>query len=60
MHHLAHNMTKLCHSRTKLCHSRGQGSVGWEGDPMYNCLGEETLSIIVGRGGELFICQRVD
>ena len=53
MHHLANSMTKLCHGRE-------QDSAGWEGDPMYNCSGEETVFIIVGRGGDLFVCQRVD
>ena len=53
MHHLAH-------STTKLCHSREQDSAGWEGIPMYTCLEEEAVFIIVGRGGDMFICQRVD
>ena len=53
MHHLAH-------STTKLCHNRKQDSAGWAGVPMFNCLRKEAVFIIVGRGGDLFICQRVD
>ena len=53
MHHLANSMTKLCHCRE-------QDSAGWEGVPMYDCLGEEAVFIIVGRGWDLFVCQRVD
>ena len=53
MHHLANSMTKLCHGRE-------QDSAGWEGAHMYDCLGEEAVSLIVGRGGVLFVCQRVD
>ena len=34
--------------------------VGGGGISMYNCLGEEAVFIIVGRGWDLFICQRVD
>ena len=27
---------------------------------MYDCSGEEAVLIIVGRGWDLFVCQRVD
>ena len=53
MHHLANSMTKLCHARE-------QDSAGWEGVPMYYCLGEEAVFILDGRGVDLFVCQRVD
>ena len=53
MHHLASIMTKLCHGRE-------QDSAGWVGVPMYDCSGEEAVVIIIGRGWDLFICQRVD
>ena len=45
---------------TKLCHGREQDSAGWEGIPKYDCWREGAVFIIVGRGGDLFICQRVD
>ena len=52
MHHLANSMTKLSHGRE-------QDSAGWEGVPMYDYFGEEAVFIIVGRGGDLFVWQRV-
>ena len=36
MHHLANSMTKVHRGRE-------QGSAGWEGVPMYDCLGEEAI-----------------
>ena len=27
---------------------------------MYDCSGEDSIFIKVGRGGDLFVCQRVD
>ena len=53
MLHLASNMANLCHGWE-------QDSAGWEGVPIYGCSREEAVSIIAGRGGDLFICQRVD
>ena len=53
MHHLSN-------SKTKLYHGREQDSANWEGVPMHDCLGEEAAFIIVGRGGDLFVCQRVE
>ena len=53
-------MHQLANSMTKLYHGREQDSAGWKGVQMYDCLGEEAVFIIVGRGGELFVCQRVD
>ena len=48
MHHLAND-----YSITKLCHSREQDSAGMEGVPMYDCLGEEAVFMIVV---EVWIC----
>ena len=45
---------------TKLCLGREQDSAGWEGVPMNDCSGEEAVFIIVGIGGDLFVCQRLD
>ena len=45
---------------TKLWHGREQDSAGWEGISIYDCSGEEAVFIIVGRGGDLLVCQRVD
>ena len=53
MHHLVNNMTKMCHGRE-------QDSAGWDLVPMYDCSGEEAAFIIISRGGDLFVCQRVD
>ena len=53
MHHLANSMTKLCHQGE-------QDVAGLKGVPKYDCSGEEAVFIIVGRGGDLFVCQRVD
>ena len=46
--------------RNKVFHGREQDSAGWEGVPMYDRSGEEVVFIIVGRGWDLFVCQRVD
>ena len=53
MHHLSDSMTKLCHGRK-------QGGAGSKCVPIYACSGEEAVLVIVGGGGDLFICQRVD
>ena len=53
MHHLAHSMTKLCQSRE-------QDNAGWEGIPVYDSSGENAAFIVVCRGGDLLVCQRVD
>ena len=50
----------LANSMNKLCHGREQDSAGWEGVPTYDSLVEEAVFIIVGRVGDLFVCQRVD
>ena len=53
MHHLAHSMPKLCQGRE-------QDNAGWEGIPVYDSSGEKAVFIVVCRGGDLLICQRVD
>ena len=53
-------MDHLTNSMAYLCHSGEQDSAGLEGVPIYGCSGEEAVSIIADRGGDLFICQRVD
>ena len=53
MHHLAHSMTKLCQGRK-------QDNAGWEGVPMHDSSGEKDEFIVVSRGGDLLVCQRVD
>ena len=52
MHHLANNMTKLCHGRE-------QNNAGREGQ-MYDCSMSESVLLIIGRSGDLFIYQKVD
>ena len=53
MHHLANSVTKLCHGREH----EGAGS---DSVPIYACSGEEDVFVMVGGGGDLFICQRPD
>ena len=44
---------------TKLCHGREQDNAGWEGIPVSEA-SRETVFIVVCRGGDLLVCQRVD
>ena len=53
MHHLAHSMTKLCQGGE-------QDHAGREGVPVYDSSGEKVVFIVVCRGGDLLVCQRVD
>ena len=53
MHHLAHSMTELCQGRE-------QDNAGWEGLPVYDSSGEKAVFILVCRGKNLLVCQRVD
>ena len=53
-------MQHLANSMANLCNGGEQDNAGWEGVPIYGCSEEEAVSIIAGRGGDLFICQRVN
>ena len=53
MHHLAHRVTKLCQGRE-------QSNAGLEGVPVYDCSWEKAVFIVVCRGWDLLVCQRVD
>ena len=53
MHHLAHSMTKLCQGR-------GLNNAGLEGVPVYECSVKKAIFIVVCRGWDLLVCQRVD
>ena len=53
MHHLVHSMTKRCQGRE-------QDDAGWNGILVYDSSGETAVFIIVFRGGDLLVCQRVD
>ena len=53
MNHLAHNMTKLWQGRE-------QDNAVWKGVPVYDRSGEKAVFIVVCRGGDLLVCQRVD
>ena len=46
MHYLAHSITKLCKGRE-------QWYEGWEGIPMYDCSGKESVFIVVLEYGYL-------
>ena len=50
----------MAHSMTKLRQGREQDNTGWEGIPVYDSSGEEAVFTVVGRGGDLLVCQRVD
>ena len=53
MHHLANIMNELWQYRE-------QDNAGWEGVPLYDSSGENAVFIVVCRGGDLNVCQRVD
>ena len=53
MHHLTHSMSKLCQGKE-------QDNAGWEGIPVYDSSGEKAVFIVVCRGGDLRVCQRMD
>ena len=53
MHHLAPSMTKMRQGRE-------QNNAGWEGVPVYDSSGEKAVFIVVCRGVDLLVCQRVD
>ena len=50
MHHLAHSITKLCQGRNRWYE-------GWEGIPMYDCSGKESVFIVILECGYLSVCQ---
>ena len=52
MHHPTNKMTKLCHGRK-------QNNTGRKGQ-MYDCSMSESVLVIIGSGGDLFIYQRVE
>ena len=51
---------QLANSVTKLCHGREHEGAGSDSVPIYACSGEEDVFVMVGGGGDLFICQRPD
>ena len=53
MHYLAHIITKPYQGRK-------QWYEGWEGIPIYDCSGKESVFIIVLEYRYLSVCQRVD
>ena len=52
-------MHYLAHSITTLCYGRNQWYEGWEGIPMYDCSGKESVFIVVLECLYLFVCQRL-
>ena len=53
-------MHRLAYSMTKLCQGRERDNADWEGVPVNDSSGEKAVFIVVCRGGDLLVCQRVD